>query len=128
MRTQTLKLKRLVPKFDDIRILANKVSSRSEIRVQLEAYIQEQRSLDEIQAFTQPRLADAGKASADLIALVRFGRDGEIVAEHYFTSSEKLGDQFNEQLLRVSSRTLLFFFFAHWTKFSPQTFLYLCLP
>ncbi|RUO21594.1 sensor domain-containing diguanylate cyclase [Aliidiomarina haloalkalitolerans] len=109
-----------VRRYQDI---GQQVSSRSEIRVQLEAYIQEQRSLDEIQAFTQPRLADAGKASADLIALVRFGRDGEIVAEHYFTSSEKLGDQFNEQLLRVSREHLDFIFLHTGQQLSPEQLL-----
>ena len=41
-------------------------------------------------------------------------------------AAKSLGDQFNEQLLRVSREHLDFIFFAHWTTVIARTVTYFC--
>ncbi|WP_114417497.1 sensor domain-containing diguanylate cyclase [Marinospirillum perlucidum] len=61
--------------------IARQFTSRTEIRRRLQAYQQQQLSLAEIRAFTQPRLADAMRISPAVDALLRLGRNGEVIAQ-----------------------------------------------
>ncbi len=61
--------------------IALQVTSRTQIRVHLEAYNRGEVSRDEVTAFQVPRLYDAIDQSADAIGLVRLDAHGEAVVE-----------------------------------------------
>lgn len=60
--------------------VARQFSSRTEIRRALEDYASGEISLEEVQAFTAPRLFDAMRFSADVVGMVRLGPNNEEVA------------------------------------------------
>ncbi|NJN65216.1 MAG: GAF domain-containing protein [Chloroflexaceae bacterium] len=59
--------------------IASQITSRSAIRQALEDYNQGKMSLDELAAFTTPKLADALEQSPEAVGMVRFDRSGEVV-------------------------------------------------
>jgi hypothetical protein len=61
--------------------IAQQFTSRTEIRRRLEAYLQGQLTLEEVRAFTQPRLADAMSLSTAVQGLLRLAQDGRLVAQ-----------------------------------------------
>jgi len=68
----------LLDKYQD---LARQFTSRTEIRKRLEIYAAGEMSLDDLVAFTQPRLADAASFSSEILGMVRLGPKGEVVAQ-----------------------------------------------
>ena len=60
--------------------LAAQLTSRTEIRKRLEAYLAGELSLAELQAFSQPRLAEPASHIPDLRAMVRITAKQEVVA------------------------------------------------
>lgn len=66
--------------FERYHALAAQFTSRTEIRKRLEAYHAQQLSLAELQAYSQPRLAEPARHIADLKAMVRVAADGQVVA------------------------------------------------
>ena len=66
----------LLDKYQD---LVRQFTSRTEIRKRLEAYAAGEVSLDDLIAFTQPRLVDAVSLSSEILGMVRIGPNGEVV-------------------------------------------------
>lgn len=60
--------------------LAKQINSRTEIRKRLEDYIEHARSLEDIRAFSTPRLEEPAQQIPDLAALIRITTQGERIA------------------------------------------------
>ena len=61
------------------RDMARQFTSRTEIRKRLEAYAAGDMTLDDLIAFSQPRLADAMSLSSEILGMIRVGPKGEVV-------------------------------------------------
>ncbi|MDR9467498.1 diguanylate cyclase domain-containing protein [Marinospirillum sp.] len=72
--------------------IAQQFTSRTEIRRRLEAYLQGQLTLEEVRAFTEPRLADAMSLSTAVQGLLRLAEDGKVIA--------RLGDPISPDAIR----------------------------
>ncbi|MBE0506382.1 MAG: sensor domain-containing diguanylate cyclase [Marinospirillum sp.] len=75
-QAQASVVENLLGKYQD---LARQFTSRTEIRRRLEAYAAGEMTLDDLIAFTQPRLADAMSLSSEILGMIRVGPAGEVV-------------------------------------------------
>lgn len=76
IQSQASVLDNLLEKYQD---LANQFTSRTEIRLRLDRYVNGQMSLDDLRAYSEPRLKDAMRLSNELLGLVRLGPRGEVL-------------------------------------------------
>lgn len=74
VQSQASVLDNLLEKYQD---LARQFTSRSEIRLRLERYVEGQMSRDDLTAYSEPRLKDAMRLSSELLGLIRLGPEGE---------------------------------------------------
>lgn len=74
VQSQASVLDNLLEKYQD---LAQQFTSRSEIRLRLERYVKDEMSLDDLTAYSEPRLNDAMRISSELLGLVRLGPNSE---------------------------------------------------
>ncbi|MGM0516489.1 MAG: diguanylate cyclase domain-containing protein [Pseudomonadota bacterium] len=78
LQAQAQALDNLVQRYEGI---ARQVTSRTEIRKRLAAYATGSLSLEELVAFTEPRLVDALESSPALKGIVRLGPMGETIVD-----------------------------------------------
>lgn len=74
VQSQASVLDNLLEKYQD---LAQQFTSRSEIRLRLERYVEGEMSLEDLTAYSEPRLKDAMRLSSELLGLVRLGPKSE---------------------------------------------------
>ena len=78
VQAQGAALDNLVQRYEGV---ARQVTSRTEIRRRLESYVDGDLSLDRLQAFSDPRLADALGSSPALVGIKRLGPFGEVIVD-----------------------------------------------
>jgi len=61
--------------------IAQQFTSRTEIRRRLEGYLQGELTVEEVRAFSEPRLADAMSLSSAVEGLLRLAEDGRVIAQ-----------------------------------------------
>jgi len=71
-------LNNLLEKYQD---LAGQFTSRSEIRLRLERYVDGEMTLEAVRAYSEPRLKDAMRLSDELLGLTRLGPKGEVLVD-----------------------------------------------
>lgn len=106
-----------VTRYHDI---SQQVSSRSEIRSQLEGYMRGEKSLADVRAYTQPRLSDAGRVTEELIAIVRIDLEGETIAEQFFAEVNGVGEIISEQFRNISHEDIGFILLGEQRNLSPD--------
>ncbi|HHQ69089.1 MAG TPA: diguanylate cyclase [Halothiobacillaceae bacterium] len=67
-------------RFDAYRGVAQQFTSRTELRLRLERYLNGEWDLTELRQYTEPRLADSLAQSEEAHGLIRFARDGAVTA------------------------------------------------
>ena len=85
--------------FEKYRDLAGQFTSRSEIRLRLEQYVDEKMSLEDLAAYSEPRLKDAMRLSDELVGLTRLGSKGEVLVN----IGKTLNSSSVEEVLTASS-------------------------
>jgi diguanylate cyclase (GGDEF)-like protein/PAS domain S-box-containing protein len=78
VRMRTIAIEEYLTRACDI---ASQITSRTQIRKALEAYNQGELDLDELETFTQPKLADALNISPDVVGILRLDPDGQLVTQ-----------------------------------------------
>ncbi|MCL5051244.1 MAG: hypothetical protein M1473_12105, partial [Firmicutes bacterium] len=106
-----------VTRYQDI---SQQVSSRSEIRSQLEGYVRGEKSLADVRAYTQPRLSDAGRVAEELIAIVRIGLEGETIAEQFFADVNGVEEIISQQFRHISHEDIGFILLGEQRNLSPD--------
>ncbi|NLW04086.1 MAG: sensor domain-containing diguanylate cyclase [Pseudomonadaceae bacterium] len=71
-------LNNMLEKYQD---LARQFTGRTEIRLRLERYTEGQISLEDLSAYSEPRLKDAMRLSSELLGLIRLGSKGEVLVK-----------------------------------------------
>ncbi|TKA90090.1 sensor domain-containing diguanylate cyclase [Guyparkeria sp. SB14A] len=107
IQAQGAALDNLVQRYEGI---ARQVTSRTEIRRRLEAYVDGQMSIESLTEYTAPRLADALGTSAALVGIKRLGPFGEEIVDEGVTAEvpehtvlDELGDV-QSRLVRFENR------------------------
>lgn len=76
VQRQASAVNNLLEKYQD---LAGQFTSRSEIRLRLEQYVDKELSLEDLATYSEPRLKDAMRLSDELVGLTRLGPKGEVL-------------------------------------------------
>lgn len=85
--------------FEKYQDLAGQFTSRSEIRLRLEQYVDGKMSLEDLAAYSEPRLKDAMRLSDELVGLTRLGSKGEVLVN----IGKTLNSSSVEEVLTASS-------------------------
>ncbi|MFI9651429.1 diguanylate cyclase domain-containing protein [Guyparkeria halopsychrophila] len=83
VQAQGAALNNLVQRYEGI---ARQVTSRTEIRRRLAAYVQGEMSIEALAAYTAPRLADALGTAPALVGIKRLGPFGEVIVDEGLTA------------------------------------------
>ncbi|MFO7808989.1 diguanylate cyclase domain-containing protein [Guyparkeria sp.] len=104
IQAQGAALNNLVQRYEGV---ARQVTSRTEIRRRLQAYVEGEMSIESLSAYTAPRLADALGTSGALVGIKRLGPFGEVIVDEGVTADVP-GHSILDEMDGVQSRLVQF--------------------